>query len=305
MKKLLLFCILFLSINTNAQVTLFEDSFEDLQDFIFGNGDIGNNWYVYNVDGYETSTIPSCTFLGNGASRSFQVFNPSAVIPPLSSAPERNLSPRTGNKSMASWAAYNLSNPSLSNNDFLISPQITLGPSENIVSFWAKSSSSLLFEERFIIGVSTTTNLYTNFTPISIAPYVTNTSRDWIEYTFNLDAYANQAVYISINCVSNQASASAFLVDDFKVTSSALSTNNFTNNTFKVYPNPISNELNIDSNVVIEKIEIVDINGRILVSSNQNNTNSILVNTTDLKNGIYLLKIASNNTIETRKIIKK
>ena len=64
--------------------------------------------------------------------------------------------------------------------------------------------------------VSTTGTAVSNFTALS--PIVTTPSdATWHEYTYDLSAYAGQAVHIAIQCTS--VDQFGFAVDDFKVVS--------------------------------------------------------------------------------------
>ena len=76
-----------------------------------------------------------------------------------------------------------------------------------------------------------------------------------------------------------------------------------TANTINIYPNPVQNELFIDfENEQITEINILDVSGKIVKSLNDN-TNSIDVS--NLTEGIYLLKVRTENGSSTAKFIKK
>ncbi len=81
----------------------------------------------------------------------------------------------------------------------------------------------------------------------------------------------------------------------------ALSTNYFELVEFNVYPNPANSVLNIETSVEISKIEIYDILGKNVLS-----TESTTIKLSSLRKGIYLLKIYDNEyNIKTRKFIKE
>ncbi len=83
---------------------------------------------------------------------------------------------------------------------------------------------------------------------------------------------------------------------------STLSNDSFTNeNDYKVFPNPVQNELNIQSDSEIEKIEIYSLEGKLMLQSNAK-----IINVHSLENGIYILKITDfNGHKKIKKIIKK
>lgn len=67
-----------------------------------------------------------------------------------------------------------------------------------------------------------------------------------------------------------------------------------------VYPNPANSELNISSNTQIEKVEIFNLTGMLLSSSNKNK-----INISDMGSGIYFVKVYSENGVATQKFIKQ
>ncbi len=88
--------------------------------------------------------------------------------------------------------------------------------------------------------------------------------------------------------------------------SPVLKTNEFSDSSFSVYPNPATNLVKISSkeNVVVNAISITDINGRVVKNNKFENRANIEVNISDLTSGVYLIKITSNEGTETKKIIK-
>lgn len=82
---------------------------------------------------------------------------------------------------------------------------------------------------------------------------------------------------------------------------SALSVDEFDlNAAVSVYPNPTSEILNINSQLTLEKLELFTVLGRKILE-----TDTDIINMSDLQSGIYLLKIYSENNTTTKKIIKQ
>jgi ELWxxDGT repeat protein len=71
-------------------------------------------------------------------------------------------------------------------------------------------------------------------------------------------------------------------------------------NNYHIYPNPATNELNISSNASIEKAEIYNLTGQLLLTSNQPK-----VDISELNEAIYFIRIYSKNEIATYKFIKQ
>lgn len=70
---------------------------------------------------------------------------------------------------------------------------------------------------------------------------------------------------------------------------------------FNVYPNPSSKTLTITSNEVISLIEIFDITGKKIYETNKTEE----INIESLTNGVYILKVYSNDKSSSLKFIKK
>ena len=73
-------------------------------------------------------------------------------------------------------------------------------------------------------------------------------------------------------------------------------------NGLSVYPNPTSNYINIESSVALQKIEIYNILGK---KVKEINSDFNAIPTNNLSNGVYFLKIYSENGLATKKLIKK
>jgi uncharacterized protein YjdB len=71
-----------------------------------------------------------------------------------------------------------------------------------------------------------------------------------------------------------------------------------------IYPNPVKDELYILSQSSIDKIEIWDISGRIIIDNVQL-TNDNAINLSGLSSGAYFARIFTENQIITKKIIKQ
>lgn len=87
---------------------------------------------------------------------------------------------------------------------------------------------------------------------------------------------------------------------DFSV-AAPLSTESFGNGSFKVFPNPASNVVNISSKIAIDKMELYNVLGKKVMQS----TNTKVLNVESLNAGIYVLKIFNNNKSSTKKIVIK
>jgi hypothetical protein len=72
---------------------------------------------------------------------------------------------------------------------------------------------------------------------------------------------------------------------------------------FSIYPNPVKNIVNINYKFNVLEVQIFNSLGQLVLSKKDKTTN---VNVTNLKKGIYILKIiGENNTIKIKKIVKE
>jgi Secretion system C-terminal sorting domain/Cleaved Adhesin Domain len=299
MKKLLLSIGLLTSVmSANAQIVLFQDSFDTYTDFAIAS--VGA-WTLNDVDLRPTYGFGGgTTFLNSGVAMSYIVFNSTAVSPALVPGTSSDWSARSGQKAMACIAA--VPNTTVTkNNDWLISPQITLGTVGNTLSFWAKSCDSAYFEERFTVNISTTGTTPASFTKISAGTFIQTAFGPYVQYTYNLDAYQGQTVRVGINCVS--ADQFGFMLDDFKVTATTVSSSlkSLALEGVKMYPNPAKNILNIDyAGLGVSNVSITDLNGRILKDV-KGNVSTIAI--ADLSQGIYIVTINTEKGSKVEKLI--
>src|SRR5690606_11686394 len=77
-----------------------------------------------------------------------------------------------------------------------------------------------------------------------------------------------------------------------------------------VYPNPVTNILNISADLVSiadATVELYDVTGKLVYKNAElfYNTNSATIDISTLQPGVYMLKLQTDNTVQTVKIIKK
>ena len=87
-------------------------------------------------------------------------------------------------------------------------------------------------------------------------------------------------------------------------TTTALATNNFQFAGFEAYPNPTNAILNLKNSQNIDTVSVFDLIGKNILSQTINATEG-QVDISSLQNGIYLMKILSDQKEKTIKIIKK
>lgn len=133
-------------------------------------------------------------------------------------------------------------------------------------------------------GFSSTTNLIAN-----IASGSGSSNPD------NLYVY-NNAIYFSANDGSTG-------LELWKYQDPSLSVNNFelTDNEIKLYPNPAKDYFELATNVNVEKVELYNMQGQLVKCYAGQNQYS----TTQLQNGMYLVKIFTDKGLVNKTLIKK
>lgn len=75
--------------------------------------------------------------------------------------------------------------------------------------------------------------------------------------------------------------------------------------TFIAYPNPVINTLNLSAGISITAVEIYNLQGQRIMTLDTEAKNQLQLDMSGLASGAYLVKINSQNTVETLKIVKQ
>jgi Secretion system C-terminal sorting domain len=146
------------------------------------------------------------------------------------------------------------------------------------------------------IPAAQTTVIQSN-TESSAAAYTTRTAT-WTAPTAGI-------YFFGFHNIAAAGAVQSFLFIDTIGMSSPLAVNNFLNNSFSISPNPANDFVTISSkNSAINKIDLTDINGRIVKTAIVGDLIETTVNISDLASGVYMIKIASAEGVATKKIIK-
>lgn len=94
-----------------------------------------------------------------------------------------------------------------------------------------------------------------------------------------------------------------YWIDDVYFDQGTLSTNDLTATSFKVYPNPVVDNLNIQSNEPVKTVSIYNVLGK-LVHQSSPNTVSPSLDMGAYNSGIYFVEVTIGNSTRTVKVIK-
>ncbi|MFD2551966.1 choice-of-anchor J domain-containing protein [Bizionia sediminis] len=288
MKKITLFFSVLLCYSMSAQTNLFQDDFESYTDFAINN--VGS-WTLIDVDGLPTYGFQGVEFADSGSAKSFQVFNSTATTPVLEASETSNWEGYNSTKGMVAFAA--VPSNGVFNNDWLISPQITLAENSNTVSFWYKGCDAAYSSELFTVGISTTDTNPSSFTVISANPEsVPANDITWRQLVIDIpDTYNSTPVYIAINCVSQDQFG--FMIDDFSVDTALLSTDEYALN--NIFIGCKDNVITISNMPGEANYSIVNMAGQEVLKGNTR-LESQNIDASNLAAGIYIVEITDVNS---------
>lgn len=309
MKKILFsFSLLFSGAFAHSQTVLLDENFDSYTNFVItGFG----SWLTLDIDGLPTyiGGLPTggTPWPNANAPQAFQIFNPTAagVTNATSGTEVRNFDPHSGQKYAAAWGAVpSTTGGPTANNDWLISPAVTLGASSNTLTLWVKSLSNSYGLDKYKVGVyvgSGTPTGSANFTIISGGSALSAPYPNWEQKTYSLDAYAGQTIRVGIQCVS--ADNYMLMVDDVKITTGSLATAEVSTKakSVSVFPNPTKGELNIRTDKKLVSSTIFDIAGKVVLRTDEKKADL-----SSLPKGTYLVQMEfGDGTTSTEKLIKE
>lgn len=188
----------------------------------------------------------------------------------------------------------------------LTSPSIDLSSSTNprLIFSWNMSyywSVDPFNNYDFTVSLDDGTNVTELFTEADAGTFINYT---WYEQTIDLSAYVGQSdVKILFNYTGDDGAA--LYLDDILIEETpALSTATNTLEGFSLYPTIVKEELNFRSQNNVEAITVFNILGQ-KVFSGAPNTNNSSINLSNLRPGVYVVKVSAEGKIGSYKIIKE
>ncbi len=183
----------------------------------------------------------------------------------------------------------------LTPDNWLITPTIALTPNATL-SFWAAGQDPSYAAEHFSVLLSTTGTNVADFTVTLLYDQVTTGTMT--EWTADLSAYAGSNVHIAFRH-HNVSDMFRINLDDVSITGGS-SIADVENNNVSVYPNPADNVINVNANSNISNVEVFTIAGQKVGDFTANSTNTA-ISTSNLTNGLYLMKIHTDNGVINKK----
>ena len=126
------------------------------------------------------------------------------------------------------------------------------------------------------------------------------TTWEWTNAQVDLSAYAGEStIKIAFQYYGNNGAQ--FSLDDISIEEGSEIEENSDNTSVNIYPNPAKNLINIKSSDKIENVKIYNLTGQI-VFDKMINDNSVQINTSEYKSGIYFIKIRTKDGLINKKI---
>lgn len=202
-----------IALEWNTEQPAFFDDFEDYDAFAIQFGD----WTGIDADGETTAPLVG-NYPNRGVLQYAQIINPLTVTPtwwydyPV-------LRPCSGQQ----YAGFIRTSSGAANDDWLISPEITVGIN-NELSFMAKAADA--YPERFMVYVTTKTDNPTvdDFIRIDTGNYESVDYKAWKEFRYDLSQYEGRKIKFAIRYIgdANRFGAFMLMIDDVFVGQPAL-----------------------------------------------------------------------------------
>ena len=183
-------------------------------------------------------------------------------------------------------------------NDWLITPQVTLGGGGNFISWQARSFDGS-YPNDYVVLLSKTGANEADFT--DTIQLVSQESPYWQAYNVRIDSFANETVYIGIK--HEGSNGYVLQLDNINVRKDdPTATNNYNSDLeFNIFPNPTVDYFTLNGVKLNSKINIYNQLGKLEFSTYFNGQ----VDVQNLSKGIYFVEVLAGNTRKTKKFLKK
>ncbi len=134
----------------------------------------------------------------------------------------------------------------------------------------------------------------------------TGTNTTLTEYTYPLNSFLgfSSIIFRFVFHSDSSVNQTGVVVDDFLISGTNLATTNFELSKLALYPNPSNGIFTIAAgNISIDTIDLYDMTGKKI--DFKTNKEQTIIDLSSVSDGVYFVKITSDNQSTTKKIIKK
>ncbi len=273
--------------------------FEQCEDF--ATSGFNPAWRTVDVDGDYIYGFQDVSFPAPSSGKAaYIVFNPALTTPSLED--RAAIAPHGGERFAACFAASGDPSGLAQNNDWLISPKLTLPATDAKMSFFVKSYIGEYGLEKYNVLVSETDDNLESFKMIGSTREAPEEA--WTEVSVDLSEYAGKDVYLAIQCVSEDAFV--FMLDDITVNKPVSSVAENAIAALSLYPNPATEMIVISSGgSAIEKVDIYNAAGALVYSAQSSDSSNFRYNVSSLEAGIYFAKVETSDGAKVMRFIVK
>lgn len=196
--------------------------------------------------------------------------------------------------------AFNNTSKTTTKNDWIFSYPIYLKKDETVtVKYYSGIGSDEASPATLKLAVATSQDR--NDIIETLSTNVISTSA-YTEFTKTYTATADNVYYFGFgNTTAPVTTTTSLRVDNVTFTKNNLAVNDVNKNSVKIYPNPVVDQLNIKTDDTLKSVQIYSLDGKLLRTIEGNN------NKVDFRNypkGTYLVKIETNKSVTSQKVIK-
>lgn len=194
---------------------------------------------------------------------------------------------------------FNNTSTSFEKNDWIYSYPIKLKQGEKLViSYYSKLGSETADPASLKITAATSPDRNSNIQDLNLHSIE---GGDYVEYTSEFTPSESGVYYFGFGNITPIVSESAALrLDNIGFALEPLSVEDNLNSSISVFPNPVKNHLQINSEEPISEMLLYSINGKLIKSLSGTNE----IDFSPYPQGVYLLKITTSNGKVIKKIVK-
>lgn len=234
--------------------------------------------------GFETDDLDGWTIINAGSGNNWEVAQSSSETP----------DPSEGEKYMLYYFHENTAN------SYLFSRGINLKANEDINLKFDYMGVDAWFPEKMEVLIGQNPDVESMTQQLWIDEEIINYPYETASVTFKVPT--DGVYYIAFRAFSDPEQFYLSL-DNIQITKESLSTQEAMKTKIAFFPNPVKDILNIQNDRKITAVKIYDLTGKEVVTK-EFNANNVHVDVSNLPKGVYMVKVGSENSNRTIKVIK-
>ena len=184
----------------------------------------------------------------------------------------------------------------LNSDNWLISPKIHIPTDGATLEWWGWGQDNNDYAEHYQVLTSTSSNAISDFGGMVYEGDI-EAPKTWEHHSYSLNDLAGQDIYVAFRHLCSNMFW--FFIDDVKITSGTSGIDDQNEINIDFYPNPVVDKLYISE--VAREASIIDLGGRTLTTV----TNTKVVDMQNLSEGVYFVRVVTDNGVATKKVVKK